>query len=427
MNKGNKHSIILKVYFFATRYFEIFLFLFLKYRLIKGKEDKNRIFERKGISNFERPQGKLIWFNAASVGESLSILNLVEELSKKNKNLYFLITTTTISSSIILKEKIPDNCIHQFSPIDTFSSSKKFLDHWKPDLAIFVESEFWPRLIFEVKKRGIPLGLINARMEKKTYESWSNIKNSAKLILEKFDFVYANDNVTSRRLLSLGISKSKLLGVVSSKEHAIPLSYELEEREKFLKIFHNKKVWVAASTHQGEEEILEATQKLLFDNDQNFLLILVPRHPDRGLDIYKKLKLNGQVIKIRSKGQKITKETSIYLADTLGELGLWYNLSKIVFLGGSLVKIGGHNPYEPCRFGNAIISGPNIFNFQEAFDQLRKNKALIIVKNAQELAVQIKNLSFKDNASLLGHRGFKYVNSLANNCSKIINTISTFT
>ena len=169
MIKSNRHSIILKIYFFVTKYFEFLFFLLLKYRLIKGKEHKKRFLERRGISSLSRPLSYLIWFNAASVGEAISVINLIEKLQKNNKKIKFLITTTTISSSLILMKVMPRNCVHQFSPIDTFSATKNFLDHWQPDLAIFVESEFWPRLIFEIKKRGIPLGLINARMEKKNF------------------------------------------------------------------------------------------------------------------------------------------------------------------------------------------------------------------------------------------------------------------
>ena len=421
-----KHSIILKIYFFATRYFEFLLFIFLKYRLIKGKEDKKRILERKGISNLSRPLGSLIWFNAASVGESLSILNLIENLGKNNKKLKFLITTTTISSSLILKKMMPRNCIHQFSPIDTFSATKKFLDHWKPDLIIFVESEFWPRVIFEIKKRHIPLGLINARIEKKTYENWLKIKITSKQILDKFDFVYANDDLAAKRLLSLGIIKKNLLGVASSKEQAKPLNYEYNEYHILKKILKNKKIWIAASTHEGEEEIIVNAQKKLHDIDKNFLLILIPRHPNRVEQIFRKIKSNVHIIKIRSKEQKITEKTSIYLADTLGELGLWYNISKIVFLGGSLVKIGGHNPYEPCRFGSAIITGPHIYNFQKAYDQLNDRGAIIYVKNIQELVESVEILSNKDRANLIGQKGLKYVNSLNNQSSQIIKTINTF-
>ena len=263
--------------------------------------------------------------------------------------------------------------------------------------------------------------------KKKTFENWLKIKNTSRQILDMFDFVYANDYITSKRLLSLGINEEKLFGVVSSKEQSKPLTYDLKELNKFKKIFRNRKVWVAASTHVGEEQILGKAQKILNELDKNFLLILVPRHPDRGMQIFKKLTPNGQITKIRSKRQNITKETSIYLADTLGELGLWYNLSNIVFLGGSLVKIGGHNPFEPIRFGSAIISGPYIFNFKEAFDQLENRGALITIRNTQELVEIIKTLSNKNNAHLIGQKGLKYINSLSDKSSKIISTINNFT
>ena len=426
MIKINRQSIVLKIYFFVTRYFEFLFFLLLKYRLIKGKEDKKRLLERRGISNLSRPLSYLIWFNAASVGEALSILNLIESLGKNNKKIKFLITTTTISSSLILIKMMPRNCIHQFSPIDTFSATKNFLDHWKPDLAIFVESEFWPRLIFDIKKRDIPLGLINARMEKKTFENWLRIKSTSKQILEKFDFVYANDNLTFERLLSLGITEKTLLGIISSKEQATPLSYNSNEYYKLKKICKDKKIWVAASTHEGEEEIIINAQEKLHSIDKNFLLILIPRHPDKANKFYRKKQSNINLIKIRSKKQNITEKTSIYLADTLGELGLWYKLGKIVFLGGSLVRVGGHNPYEPCRFGNAIITGPHVYNFQKAYDQLNDAGAIIYVKSTQEIVENIKILSKNDNAKLIGQKGLKYVNSLKSQSSPIIETINTF-
>ena len=409
MIKSNRHSIILKIYFFVTKYFEFLFFLLLKYRLIKGKEHKKRFLERRGISSLSRPSSYLIWFNAASVGEAISIINLIEKLQKNNKKIIFLITTTTISSSF-----------------DTFSATKNFLDHWQPDLAIFVESEFWPRLIFEIKKRGIPLGLINARMEKKTFENWFKIKRTCRQILEKFDFVYAHDSLTAKRLLSLGITKKKLLGIISSKEQATPLTYNSEEYYKFKKLFKDRKIWIAASTHEGEDEIIINVQEKLHSIDKNFLLILIPRHPNRAKQLYRKKQSLSHIIKIRSKDQKINEKTSIYLADTLGELGLWYKLSKVVFLGGSLVRIGGHNPYEPCRFGNAIITGPYIYNFQKAFDQLNEAGAIIYVKSNEELVEKIKTLSNNDNAKLIGQKGLKYVNSLSDHSSPIINKINTF-
>ena len=347
-------------------------------------------------------------------------------MGKNNQRLNFLITTTTITSANILKERMPRNCIHQYSPIDTFSATKQFLNHWKPDLAIFVESEFWPRLIFEIKKQKVPLGLVNARMEKNTFENWSKIQKTSIQILSKFDFVYSNDNLTAKRLLSLGIEKNILLGISSLKEQAIPLKYKKNEYYKFKKKLIGKKVWIAASTHEGEEEIILEAQQILHEIDKNYFLILVPRHPNRSGLILKKLSSNLIFIKIRSKNQKITKNTSIYLADTLGELGLWFKLSDIVFLGGSLVKIGGHNPYEPCRFGCTILSGPYVYNFQKAFDELDERNAIIYIKSVEELVENIKNLSNNDDGRTFGQKGLAYVNSLNDQTTQIVATINNF-
>lgn len=426
MFKSKKPPFILKLYFFVTKYFGPFLSLVLQYRLLKGKEDKKRILERKGISKLERPLGSLVWFNAASVGEALSILNLIEDLGKKNKKLKFLITTTTITSSKILKESMPTNCIHQFSPIDTLSATTNFLNHWKPNLAIFVESEFWPRLIFEIKKQQIPLGLINARMEKKTFENWLKIKTTSMQILNKFDFVYSNDHLTAKRLQSLGIEKKILFGISSLKEQAPPLTYSKNEYYRFKNLLKDKIVWVAASTHEGEEELVVEAQQILHEIDKNYLLILVPRHPNRSELILKNTAFYSTFTKTRSKNQKIAKDTSIYLADTLGELGLWFMLSKIVFLGGSLVNIGGHNPYEPCRFGCAIITGAYVHNFKKAFDQLSEKNAVKYVKSVEELVETIKILSNHSKANNMGQRGLKYVNSLNDETFRIASTINTF-
>ena len=191
---------LLFIYLFVTRHFEFLLFLILKYRLLVGKEDKKRIHERKALSKLKRPSGQLIWFNAASVGEVLSIVQLRRSLSEKKKGLSFLITSTTVTSAKIIKKMIPKNCQHQFSPIDTYTATKSFVDHWKPDLAIFVESEFWPRLILETRAQKIPLGLINARMENRSFKNWKKVNQTARSILEKFDFVFAQDEITANRL-----------------------------------------------------------------------------------------------------------------------------------------------------------------------------------------------------------------------------------
>ena len=417
---------LLFIYLFITRYFEILFTLILKYRLIIGKEDKERIHERKGVSRFKRPDGQLIWFNAASVGEVLSVLQLIRSLNRKDKKLNFLITSTTITSARIIGKMIPENCQHQFAPIDTFSATKSFLGHWKPDLAIFVEGEFWPRLLLEAKERKIPLGLINARMEKQSFENWNKVNQTAKRIMETFNFAFAQNEVTANRLLALGMNREVLLGICSIKEQAQPLGFDPIELQKLKEVFLGRKIWVAASTHPGEEEILAIAQRKLYTFDKRYLLILVPRHPERGDLIANHLATTVHGIALRSKEHEVNSETEIYLADTLGELGLWYNLSEIAFLGGSMVNIGGHNPYEPCRFGTAIIHGSFVHNFQEIFDLLLSEGASILVKNSSNLVQQIKNLNQDEKAHKIGSKGMKLVNSLTDKSKLIVKTIDSY-
>ena len=417
---------LLFIYLFFTRHFEFFLVLILKYRLLLGKEDKERIHERKGMTKLKRPDGQLIWFNAASIGEVLSVFQLIKLLREKDKKLNFLITSTTLTSSRIIQKIIPKNCQHQFSPIDTYRATKSFLYHWKPDLAIFVESEFWPRLLLETKAQNIPLGLINARMENRSFENWKKVNQTAKSIIETFNFAFAQDEVTAKRLLSLGMRKEVLLGIFSLKEQAQPLSFDENELNKLKANFLGRKIWVAASTHLGEEEILVRAQKKLYDNDKKYLLILVPRHPERGEIIARNLTSMGEKISIRSKNQKVRFETEIYLADTIGELGLWYKLSDIAFIGGSMVNVGGHNPYEPCRFGTALLHGSFVYNFQSIFDLLHSKGASIIVKDSDSLFQEIRNLNRDKKAHKIGLKGMKLVNSLTDKSKPILKAIHSF-
>ncbi len=420
---SERRPLVLFIYLFVTRYFETFLLLILRYRLFLGKEDKDRINERKGVSKLRRPGGRLVWFNAASVGEVLSVLQLIKLLKNKDERLNFLITSTTVNSAAIIKNVIPENCQHQFSPIDTFTATRAFIDHWHPDVAIFVESEFWPRLLLETKKQKIPLGLINARMERRSFEKWKKVNQTAKRVISLFNFVFAQDETTANRLVSLGMREEVLLGVFSIKEQAQPLSFDVEELERLRHTFLDRKIWVAASTHPGEEEILAEAQKKLYSYDKKYLLILVPRHPERGQSIVRSLAGMVKGIALRSKGHPVQEGTEIYLADTLGELGLWYNLSDIAFLGGTMVDVGGHNPYEPCRFGTAIMHGSFVHNFQKIFDLLHSKGASIIVNDADCLVKQVKFLNRDKKANEIGLKGMKLVNSFTDKSRPIIEAI----
>ena len=244
--------------------------------------------------------------------------------------------------------------------------------------------------------------------------------------MRTFNFAFAQNEVSANRLLTLGMNREVLLGVCSIKEQAQPLDFDPIELQKLKDVFLGRKIWVAASTHPGEEEILAIAQKKLYTYDKRYLLILVPRHPERGDLIAKSLTATGHGIELRSKEHEVNSETEIYLADTVGELGLWYNLSEIAFLGGSMVNIGGHNPYEPCRFGTAIIHGSFVYNFQEIFDLLHSEGASILVKDSGNLVQQIKNLNQDEKAYKIGSKGMKLVNSLTDKSKLIVKTIDSF-
>ena len=418
--------IVLLIYLFLTRYLEGFFYLILKYRLLKGKEDLARFHERKGIVKLKRPKGQLVWFNAASVGEVLSIFPLMKSLRKTNTNLNFLITSTTLTSAKLISDRLPQNCQHQFSPIDTLRATRAFLDHWKPDLGIFVEGELWPRLLLEAEEKKIPLGLINARMEIQSFENWMKINKTAKRILETFNFAFAQDESTAKRLLSLGMRRERLLGIFSLKEHADRLTFDPDELKRLKENFSERKIWVAASTHPGEEDILFRAQQILHSHDKRYLLILVPRHPERGYIITKNLNTAGRVIARRSTNDKISSDIEIYVADTLGELGLWYELSGIAFLGGSMIDVGGHNPYEACRFGSAIMHGSFVYNFQDIFDRLDYNGASILVEDFSDIVHKIKGLNQDEKAYKMGLKGMKTVNDLSNKSQQIVEKINSF-
>ena len=424
--KREKTPVVLFIYLFFTRYCEIIFSIILKYRLFKGKEHQQRIHERRGISKLKRPEGQLIWFNAASVGEVLSIFPLIKILRDNNSSLNFLITSTTVTSARLIADRLPKNCQHQFSPIDTFNAISRFLDHWNPDLAIFIEGELWPRLLLEIKEKQIPLGLISARMESRSFKNWRKINRTAEKILRTFNFAFAQDQKTAKRLLSLGMPREILLGISSLKEQAEPLTFDSNEFKKLKENFSDRKIWVAGSTHLGEEEILLRAQQILYNYDKKYLLILVPRHPERGETIANNLISSGRRIVRRSLKDKISSDTEIYVADTMGELGLWYKLSDIAFLGGSLVNVGGHNPYEPCRFGTAILHGSFVYNFQHIFDLLNSEGASILVEDSLSIVDQIKGLTQSGGAQKIGLKGMKIVNGLSDKSKSMVKVINSF-
>tara|TARA_B110000211_G_scaffold10718_1_gene11297 strand:- start:2538 stop:3833 length:1296 start_codon:yes stop_codon:yes gene_type:complete len=379
----------------------------LRSRLLMGKEDPERLEERLGISLAERPTGNLIWFHAASVGESLSLVELIKRISSSQPDYNFLITTGTITSAKLILSRLPSNAVHQYIPVDTPRAVEKFLDRWRPSLAIWTESEFWPNLISFTSARDIPMILINARISEKSYRRWRFFKKSLKNLIEKFNYSLIQDEKTVKYFSKIGISSNnfELTGTLKEGSAALPHS-EIEQVEISKQIL-NRPVWLAASTHEGEEKLIAAAHRHASKASQGLLLIIVPRHPERGLEIASILTKENFKICLRSKKDKISSDTQIYIADTLGELGLWYRIAPVSFVGGSFVPIGGHNPFEPAALGSAILHGPYVENFKEIYNRLNVAGAAVKIEEASELGVKLIETLSPENAAKLAQSAWE--------------------
>jgi 3-deoxy-D-manno-octulosonic-acid transferase len=372
-----------------------------------GKEDPERLEERLGISLAERPTGNLIWFHAASVGESLSLVELIKRISSSQPDYNFLITTGTITSAKLILSRLPSNAVHQYIPVDTPRAVEKFLDRWRPSLAIWTESEFWPNLISFTSARDIPMILINARISEKSYRRWRFFKKSLKNLIEKFNYSLIQDEKTVKYFSKIGISSNnfELTGTLKEGSAALPHS-EIEQVEISKQIL-NRPVWLAASTHEGEEKLIAAAHRHASKASQGLLLIIVPRHPERGLEIASILTKENFKICLRSKKDKISSDTQIYIADTLGELGLWYRIAPVSFVGGSFVPIGGQNPFEPAALGSAILHGPYVENFKEIYNRLNVAGAAVKIEEASELGVKLIETLSPENAAKLAQSAWE--------------------
>jgi 3-deoxy-D-manno-octulosonic-acid transferase len=346
----------------------------------------NRQRERLGHASLPRPDGHLIWFHAASVGESLSVLSLIKHLGDRLPDTHFLITSGTPTSAALIEKRLPPRTRHQYPPLDTGGPVKRFLDHWRPNAGIFVESEIWPRLIVESARRGVALALLNARLSEKSVKGWSQRPKTARFILDSFRLFLTQNDKTAGNLIGLGANPGHVQPGTNLKAMSDPLPVDQDVVDGIRSEISGRPLWIASSTHDGEEETVLAAHTRLLERWPDLLLLLIPRHPDRREDIAAILKQTGLTASFRTATDPITETTQVYVADTLGETGTWYALCPIVFLGGSLKEIGGHNPFEPAQAGAAVITGPGYFNFAETFAPLVKSGGAIEVHSALELS-----------------------------------------
>lgn len=379
-------SVLLRLYLSASRRAGGIARRWLDRRRAEGKEDPDRLAERMGIAGLPRPDGPLIWFHAASVGEAASLLELLRRLTQARPGLTCLVTTGTVTSARFLADRLPENCIHQFSPLDVQPWVRRFLDHWRPDAAVFTESELWPATLCEAHDLGIPLLLINARISNRSFRRWRMLGGMARALLARYDRILAQDTLAGEQLAALGADPDRLTVEGSLKEGAAPLPYDEVERAKMARAFAGRHLWLAASTHPGEEEIVLGAHFRSRPALPLLSLLLVPRHPSRGDEVAALVRSRGLTVAQRSKGEPVTADTEVYLADTLGEMGLWYRIAPVSFVGGSLVDVGGHNPFEPALLGSAIIFGPHVRNFIEGYRRLELAGAAVLVRNEAELS-----------------------------------------
>ncbi len=384
-------SLSLRLYRLATTLLQPVAPAILARRAARGKEDRARLRERRGHASVERPAGEVVWIHAVSVGESLSVLPLVAKLRKKRPELTVLVTSGTVTSAALLAERLPAGAIHQYVPLDTPRASKRFLDYWRPALAIFVESEFWPNLILGAKARGAHLALLSARVTEKTAKGWEQAPALARTVLEAFDTVLPQDAATERRLLRLGVVSD---GRLNLKYVGEPLTCDAAELARLEGEIGSRRVALAASTHAGEEAFIAAAFEVMPAMAPPPLLIVAPRHPERGAEVAALLKARGRVVARRSAGEAITAETQVYVADTLGEMGLFFRLADVAVMGGSFMPgIGGHNPLEPARLGVPVITGEDAFNFADVYgEMLTGGHAARLAERAEDLTRQMHEL-----------------------------------
>lgn len=364
--------------------------LIFRHRLKKGKEIAAREQERYGIAGLPRPEGKLFWLHAASVGEANAVLPLIETLLKRQPELNILLTTGTVTSAAQMENKLPERAIHQFIPLDNKEFVNRFLRHWRPNLVAFVESEIWPNLIMGVKARGIPLLLINGRMSKRSFKRWFKKPGFARPIFGRFNAILAGNAVDKRHFISLGCENVIQSGNI--KIDAPPLALDHSELKVLKDAVGNRPLLLAASTHKGEEEIIAEAHKIIALDYPDVLTIIVPRHPERRDEIITNLTGERLNLQLRSKESSPGRSTNIYIADTIGELGLFYSLAEIAFIGGSLIRHGGQNPIEAIRLGTTVMAGPYTNNFMDSYDELIRRKGAFRITSAKDIAANTIDL-----------------------------------
>jgi 3-deoxy-D-manno-octulosonic-acid transferase len=396
---------------------------YVAFRASKGKEERGRQGERYGVASVARPTGPLIWVHAASVGETSAVTPLVEAIV--DMGIHVVLTTGTVTSAKMVQERLGERVIHQYVPLDLKPAVDRFLAHWQPDLAIICESEIWPMTILELGTRRVPQVLVNGRLSDRSFANWHKRPSIAEALFENLAHVVAQSEVDGERFRALGARPVTVSGNLKVDTAVPPVNNA--ELASMHRMIGSRKTWAAISTHQGEEEIVAQVHHMLKARHRDLLTIIVPRHPDRALEIAAEIGKMGMKVALRSRGDQITPDTDIYLGDTIGDMGLYLRLTEIAFVGRSLTAQGGQNPLEPAMLKSAILSGRNVQNFRDSYQRLIKNGGAKLVRDKDMLAGAV-NYLFNNPAErqVMIEAGLKTVEDMRGSLTRTMTALEPF-
>lgn len=366
------------------------IFIWLIIRLKKGKEERGRFGERLGFPKKKRPKGKLVWMHGASVGECLSMMPLIQEILNQDPDVHVMVTSGTVTSAELMAKRLPQRAFHQYIPVDFPWAARHFVKYWNADLVLWFESDFWPNILRAVHENKKPLVLLNGRISDKSFEKWQKAGVFIKSIQRLFTLSFGQTQQDADRLKVLGAENVVCVG--NLKFAAVNAPFNSEELSEMLKQIGNRPRCVGASTHGNEEEMIAGFHLNIQKSFPDFLSIVAPRHPNRADEIETLFKAKGLTVARRTRGEKITPKVDVYLADTIGEMGLIYQLAPIVFVGGSLIPFGGQNMLEPMRLHRVVLVGVHTFNFKEIVKRATEEGALIQVATPSELLGNVVRL-----------------------------------
>ncbi len=396
--------------------------LFLRRRILRGKEHSERSDERLGFASRTRPEGKLAWVHGASVGECVAALPLIDALVERT-GCKVLVTSGTVTSAKVMSERLPPGVIHQFVPIDTPAATARFLDHWRPQVGLFVDSDIWPNLVLGAKQRGIRLALVNARMTQRSFDRWRLVKATAGELMGAFEACLAQDEVIAARFRGLGAHDVRVVGGLKADAPVLPAA--ADKLAALREAIGGRPILLAAQTHAGEEETILPAHDALRRKFPDLLTVIVPRHPERRQDIA--MLCGTRTCRLRSRGENPVADTAVYIADTMGELGLFYRLARFCFVGGSLIRHGGQNPLEPAKLACAVLAGPHTFNFTLAYEAVFKSQDMGRVDNANDIvSLATTLLSDPAEANRLGTAAAAGAKTLGGAVAKTVEVIEKF-